>query len=109
MSKRKKVTYSELMQRNDYLLSRLMEVERAVNYTHTLTLNYIASNKHEKKLKKYLEKEAKNGQANGSSSKTNRADKSGDNKTVSKSSSSRYSNSKTANKNKATDNKSISK
>ena len=86
MSKRKKVTYSELMQRNDYLLSRLMEVERAVNYTHTLTLNYIASNKHEKKLKKYLEKEAKNGQTNGSSSETNRTDKSGNNKTVKKSS-----------------------
>ena len=86
MSKRKKVTYSELMQRNDYLLSRLMEVERAVNYTHTLTLNYIASNKHEKKLKKYLEKETKDGQANGSSSKADRVDKSGDNKTVRKSS-----------------------
>tara|TARA_R100000664_G_C2752148_1_gene139434 strand:- start:1200 stop:1526 length:327 start_codon:yes stop_codon:yes gene_type:complete len=108
MSKRKKVTYNELMERNDFLLSRLMEMERAVNYTHTLVISYIDCNGDQEKLKNHL-KEIEDGQANGSSSKTNRADKSGDNKTVSKSSSSRKSNSKTANKNKATDNKSISK
>ena len=84
--KKKKISYNELMERNDFLLSRLMEVERAVNYVHMLTVNYIACNNHEDKLKKYLEKEAKNGQANGSSPETNRTNQSGDNKTVSQSS-----------------------
>jgi len=108
MSKRKKVTYNELMERNDFLLSRLMEMERAINYTHTLIISYIDCNEDQEKLKTYL-KETENGQANGSSSKTNRTDKSGDNKTISKSSSSRKSNPKAANSNKTTDNKSISK
>ena len=44
MSKSKKVTYKELMERNDFLLSRLMQVEKAVNYTHTLIIAYIDSN-----------------------------------------------------------------
>ena len=42
--KQKKVTYKELMERNDFLLSRLLEVERAVNYTHSLIVSYIDCN-----------------------------------------------------------------
>ena len=84
--KKKKVTYSELMERNDLLLSRLMETERAVNYVHMLIVSYIASNNHGDKFKKYLEKEAKNGQTNGSSPETDRTNQQGDSETVSKSS-----------------------
>ena len=85
MSKTKKVTYKELMERNDFLLSRLLEVERAVNYMHTLVISYIACNKHEEKLKQYLEENNKNEQANGSDTKGNRKDKSGDTDSNSKS------------------------
>lgn len=85
MSKSKKVTYKELMERNDFLLTRLMEVERATNYMHTLIISYIACNKHEDKLKKYLEENSKNGQENGSDSEGDRKDKSGDTNSESKS------------------------
>ena len=84
--KKKKITYSELMERNDLLLSRLMETERAVNYIHMLIVSYIASNNHGDKFKKYLEKEAKNGQTDGSSSKSDRTNQQGDSETISKSS-----------------------
>ena len=40
MSKAKKVTYKELMDRNEFLLSKLMQTERAIDYTHTLLLKY---------------------------------------------------------------------
>ena len=109
MSKKKKVTYSELMERNDFLLSRLMEVERAVNYTHTLVISYISSNKHEKKLKNYLEKETKNGQTNGSGSESDRANKSRDNKTISKSSKTGDTNTQAGSKNHSKSNKSANK
>jgi len=85
MSKAKKVTYKELMERNDFLLSRLLEVERATNYVHTLIITYIACNKHEDKLKKYLEEHNKNEQANRSDTKGDRKDKSGDKDVRSKS------------------------
>ena len=50
----------------------LHEVERAINYIHTLTISYISSNKHNDKFKKYLEKESKkNEQTNGSDPNTN--------------------------------------
>ena len=101
MSKRKKVTYSELMERNDFLLSRLMEMERAVNYTHTLIISYIDCNKDQDKLKEYLKKESDNGQANGSSSEADRVDKSGDSKAISKSSKPGKSTNKGKNKDKA--------
>ena len=52
MSKKKKITYNELMERNDFLLSRLMEIERAVNYTHSLIIAYIDCNEDQDKLKK---------------------------------------------------------
>ena len=85
MSKQKKVTYKELMKRNDFLLSRLMELERGVNYTHTLILSYIDCNDHKDKLKNFLEEMGKNGQTNKSDSKGNRKDKSGDSNSESKS------------------------
>ena len=85
MSKAKKVTYKELMERNDFLLSRLMEVERAVNYTHTLIIAYIDANKHHDKLKQFLEEQNKNGKTDGSDTKGDRKDKSGDTDSKSKS------------------------
>ena len=86
MSKPKKVTYKELIKRNDFLLSRLLEVERAVNYTHTLIIAYIDSNNHQDKLKNYLEKENnKNEQTDRSDTEGNRKDKSGDTNSKSKS------------------------
>ena len=75
MSKAKKVTYKELMERNDFLLSRLMEVERAVNYTHTLILAYIDANDHQDKLKQFLEEQNKNGKTDRSDTKRDRKDK----------------------------------
>ena len=84
--KQKKVTYKELMERNDFLLSRLLEIERAVNYTHTLIIAYIDSNNHQDKLKNYLEKENnKNEQTDRSDTEGNRKDKSGDTNSKSKS------------------------
>jgi hypothetical protein len=85
MSKAKKVTYKELMERNDFLLSRLLEVERAVNYTHTLTLAYIDCNDDKEKLRKFLEEVDKNEQADRSDTKGDRKDKSGDKDVKSKS------------------------
>ena len=109
MSKRKKITYNELMERNDFLLSRLMEVERAVNYTHTLIISYISSNNHEKKFKNYLEKEAKIGQDNGSSTKADRTNKSGDNKAITKSSKAGNTNTQAGSKDNSENNKSTNK
>ena len=84
--KKKKLTYNELNERLDFVFNRLMEVERAVNYIHTLTVSYISSNNHQDKFKKYLEKESKkNEQANGSDSKGNRENKSGNSNADSKS------------------------
>ena len=108
MSKRKKVTYNELMERNDFLLSRLMETERAINYTHTLIISYIDCNKDQEKLKNYL-KETEGEQTDRSSSKTNRINKSRDNKAVSKSSELGNSDSKKTNIDKASPSKSIDK
>ena len=109
MGKKKKVTYNDLMQRNDFLLSRLMEVERAINYTHSLTVSYIACNKDEDKFKKYLKKEAENGQADGSSSETNRTNQSGNSETIRKSSKSRSSDSKEGNIDKTNSDESINR
>ena len=81
MSKSKKVTYKKLMERNDFLLARLMEVERAVNYTHTLIIAYIDSNNHQDKFKNFLEEKNKNEQTDGSDTEGNREDKSGDSNT----------------------------
>ena len=86
MSKAKKVTYKELMERNDFLLRRLLEVERATNYIHSLIISYIECNKHQEKLKKFLKEETNDKQTDGSNTKGNREDKSGDTDTKSKSS-----------------------
>ena len=84
--KQKKVTYKELMERNDFLLSRLLEVERAVNYTHSLIVAYIDSNEDSEKLVKFLKEQGeKDGQAQRDNSKGNRENKPGDNDSDSKS------------------------
>ena len=77
--KQKKVTYKELMERNDFLLSRLLEVERAVNYTHSLIVSYIDCNSDSEKLVKFLKEQGdKNGQAKPGDSKGDRKNQSGD-------------------------------
>lgn len=86
MTKPKKVTYKELMERCDMLLGKVMEIERAVNYTHTLILTYIDCNEDQDKLKQFLEEANKDGQSDGSNTKGNRKDKSGNTDTKSKSS-----------------------
>ena len=98
MSKSKKVTYKELMERNDFLLSRLMQVEKAVNYTHTLIIAYIDSNSHQEKLKEFLEKENENGQSDKSNTNGDRENQPGDIVTDAKSA-------KTGGKSKARTNK----
>tara|TARA_R110002020_G_scaffold153139_4_gene332332 strand:- start:42 stop:341 length:300 start_codon:yes stop_codon:yes gene_type:complete len=86
MSKPKKVTYKELMERNDFLLGKCMEIERTVNYTHTLLLAYIDCNEDQDKLKQFLEEVNKDGQSDGSNTEGNRKNKSGNTDTKSKSS-----------------------
>ena len=84
--KKKKLTYNELGERLDFVFNRLMEVERAVNYVHSLIVACVDSNDHSKKLIKYLkEQEEKNEQANRSDTKGDRKDKSGDSSSNSKS------------------------
>ena len=78
MSKPKKITYNELMDRNLLLLQKTVEMQRAIDYLHTLLLSYIECNNHQEKLKKYLEEHNKNEQANRSDTEGNREDKSGD-------------------------------
>jgi hypothetical protein len=95
MSKPKKVTYKELMERNDFLLGKLMELERGINYTHSLILSYIECNKDEENLKKYLEEVNKDGQSDGSNTEGDREDKSGDTPAKSKSKKTRKSSTKT--------------
>ena len=95
MSKPKKVTYKELMERNDFLLGKCMEIERTVNYTHTLLLAYIDCNEDQDKLKQFLEEVNEDGQSNGSDIKGDREDKSGDTPTKSKSKKTRKSSTKT--------------
>ena len=63
----------------DLLFTRMLEIERAINYTHSLIVAYVDSNDHSKKLVKFLkEQEEKNEQANRSDTKGDRKDKSGD-------------------------------
>ena len=77
MSKRKKVTYGELMDRNLLLLKKTIDMERAIDYLHMVILSYIECNGDEEKLKKYL-KEKDDEQSNKSDSDGDREDKSGD-------------------------------
>ena len=77
--KKKKLTYNELGERVGFIFNKVMEIERAVNYVHSLIVAYVDSNDHSKKLIKYLkEQEEKNEQANRSDTKGDRKDKSGD-------------------------------
>ena len=85
MAKSKKVTYKELMERNAFLLDKLIEVKRAVDYTHTLIIAYIDCNGDEEKLKQFLKKENENGKTNRSNTSGDRKDKSGDTSLDSKS------------------------
>tara|TARA_R100000501_G_scaffold4868_1_gene10873 strand:+ start:407 stop:715 length:309 start_codon:yes stop_codon:yes gene_type:complete len=77
--KKKKVTYNELMERLDFTFGKLMELERGINYLHTLVVSYISCNKHEEKLKTFLKKETKkDGQTKSDNTKGDRKDQSGD-------------------------------
>ena len=79
MSKQKKITYNELMERNNFLFEKILQIQKAVDYSHTVLLKYIDFKEDAKGLKKYLEKEIKkNEQANRSSSEADRSNKSGD-------------------------------
>ena len=80
--KKKKLTYNELAERLDLLFTRILEIERAINYTHSLVIAYVDSNDHSEKFVKFLkEQKEKNEQANGSNIKGNRENKPGDTNT----------------------------
>ena len=73
MSKSKKITYKELMERLNFVLGKMMQFERALDYNHTLVLKYIEFKGDVKKLRDFLKKEDKNNeQTNGSSPKADR-------------------------------------
>ena len=76
MSKRKKVTYKELTNDLGIVIQRMAQIEKGLDYMHSLLISYIECNKDQDKLKKFLEKE-KNEQANRSNSKGDREDKTG--------------------------------
>ena len=76
--KKKKLTYNELSNKIDLFINRMMEIERAINYTHSLVISYIDSNDHSDKFVKFLkEQKEKNEQTDGSNTEGNREDKSG--------------------------------
>ncbi len=76
--KKKKLTYNELAERLDLMFTRMLEIERAINYTHSLVVAYVDSNNHSEKFVEFLKKEKeKNEQANRSNSKGDRENKSG--------------------------------
>jgi hypothetical protein len=52
--KRKKITYNQIMETCNALYNKLLQVEKAVNYNHTLTLAYIDCNGDQDKLTKFL-------------------------------------------------------
>tara|TARA_R100000988_G_C3995112_1_gene165213 strand:+ start:1337 stop:1642 length:306 start_codon:yes stop_codon:yes gene_type:complete len=83
--KRKKITYNQIMETCNALYNKLLEVEKAVNYNHTLTLAYIDCNKDQDKLTKFLKEMNKDGQSNKSNTNGNREDKSGNTNTDTKS------------------------
>ena len=77
--KKKKLTYNELAERLDLMFTRMLEIERAINYTHSLVIAYVDSNNHSEKFVKFLkEQKEKNEQADRSDTKGDREDKSGD-------------------------------
>tara|TARA_R100000808_G_C2147763_1_gene155798 strand:+ start:188 stop:493 length:306 start_codon:yes stop_codon:yes gene_type:complete len=78
MSKPKKITYKELASRIDFMIEKLIQLERGLDYVHSLAISYIECNDHQEKLKEFLKKESKDEQADGSSPETDRGDKSGD-------------------------------
>ena len=84
--KKKKLTYNELSERLDLLFTRMLEIERAINYTHSLIVAYVDSNNHSEKFVKFLKEiKEKNEQANRSNTEGNRKDKSGNISSKSKS------------------------
>ena len=100
MSKRKKVTYKELTNDLGIVIQRMAQIEKGLDYMHSLLISYIECNKDQDKLKKFLEKEIKDGQTDGSSSEANRSNKSGDKKTDGKSGKPRESTTEKGNKDK---------
>ena len=54
MSKSKKVTYKELKDRIDFVFYKSAEIEQAVNYTHSLMLEFINFTKNKEKFLAYL-------------------------------------------------------
>ena len=83
--KRKKITYNQIMETCNALYNKLLEVEKAVNYNHTLTLAYIDCNGDQDKLTKFLKEMNEDGQSDKSNTDGNRKDKSGDTNTNTKS------------------------
>ena len=103
MSKPKKVTYKELMDKLDFVFYKTAEIQRAVDYTHTLLLEYISFKKDNNALKEHLatiQKEMKDEQANRDSSGSDSLNKSGDKKSNGKSDKSGRSSTKKGSKDK---------
>tara|TARA_R100000655_G_C2888042_1_gene176558 strand:+ start:157 stop:447 length:291 start_codon:yes stop_codon:yes gene_type:complete len=95
MAKNKKVTYKELKDRIDFCFYKSAEIEQAVNYTHSLMLEFIDFTKNKEEFLKFL-KEKKNEQERKSNTKGSGEDKSGDSTLNTKSQESGKSTSKRA-------------
>ena len=78
MSKAKKVTYKELMSRIDFIMEKMIQFEKGLDYVHSLVISYIECNDHQTKLRDFLKKETENEQTDRSSNKTDRSNQSGD-------------------------------
>ena len=100
MSKRKKVTYKELTNDLGIVIQRMAQIEKGLDYMHSLIISYIECNKDQDKLKKFLEKEIEDGQTSGDSSGAGSSDKSGDKKSNGKSNKSGGSSTKKGSKDK---------
>ena len=54
MSKRKKVTYKELTNDLGIVIQRMAQIEKGLDYMHSLLISYIECNKDQDKLNKFL-------------------------------------------------------
>ena len=78
MSKSKKVTYKELKDRLDFCFYKSAEIEQAINYTHSLLLEYISFEGTKNDFLKYLKEKKKDDQKRGSTTGRSGENTSGD-------------------------------
>lgn len=74
MSKAKKITYKEIMERLNFVMGRVMQIEKTLDYDHTLLLRYIECKGDVDNLKEFLKEQERkeNEQTDRSSPKADR-------------------------------------